>query len=367
MRMILLVLSVAASLLPLPAQRPFHMGFTPFPYAISQPAVDYTYATIASNADLIAHHFDNGVPWPEALSGAPFSAQVQGDWAFRRAQVPPGSALYLSVTPINLARDGLALYRGEAEDMPLPAPWDTYDFDHPDVMTAYLNYVTRAVDFFQPDYLNIGIEANLLMKVAPQRWAAYATLHQATYTALKERYPHLFIFVSLTGIDLIPGYTDANPGDQQRALADLIDHTDILALSVYPYFTRYMTASIPDAIFNELAALTDKQLAIAETGYPAETFSISGGGLTLTLEGTPEKQAAWARYVLESAAQHNMAFVINFVLRDYDDLWLAIGGRDDLTIAWRDTGLFAGDGSERPALAVWREWLAVPYSGPGSS
>lgn len=45
--------------------RSFHLGFTPFPYDISQEAVDYVYAAIADDADIIAHHFDDGVPWPE--------------------------------------------------------------------------------------------------------------------------------------------------------------------------------------------------------------------------------------------------------------------------------------------------------------
>ena len=49
--------------------RPFRMGFTPFPYDLSLDAVEYTYEKLQSEADIINHHFDNGVPLPEALSG----------------------------------------------------------------------------------------------------------------------------------------------------------------------------------------------------------------------------------------------------------------------------------------------------------
>src|SRR5688572_10737883 len=46
--------------------RSFYMGFTPFPYEISLEAVDAVYTKLDTEADIINHHFDNGVPWVEA-------------------------------------------------------------------------------------------------------------------------------------------------------------------------------------------------------------------------------------------------------------------------------------------------------------
>ena len=37
--------------------RPYHLGFTPFPYDISQEAVDFVYDALETDADIIAHHF----------------------------------------------------------------------------------------------------------------------------------------------------------------------------------------------------------------------------------------------------------------------------------------------------------------------
>ena len=48
------------------------MGFTPFPYDITQQAVDDTYQNIINDSDLFSIHFDNGVPWNEALNDLPF-------------------------------------------------------------------------------------------------------------------------------------------------------------------------------------------------------------------------------------------------------------------------------------------------------
>ena len=68
------------------------------------------------------------------------------------------------MTPSNLARDGLALLRDSADDMPLVAPFDTYaangDFDHVDVRTAYLNYGKRVIQYFDPDYFAISRDLN---------------------------------------------------------------------------------------------------------------------------------------------------------------------------------------------------------------
>lgn len=350
-------------------RRAFHLGFTPFPYAISFEAVDWTYATLAQDADLVAQHFDNGVPWVEALSGAPFNDALMQDWNDRKARTPDDAVLYLSITPINFWRTTIATYRGSAEDMPLPSPWDTYTFDSPDVLTAFVRYAERAVEFFQPDYLNIGVEANLLMRNAPDQWDSYIRMHRQVYTLLKQLYPDLTIFVSLTGIDMLEGYNDSNHADQMKALADIAPYTDLFAWSLYPYMTNYMTNSIPTDMFDRLADLVapyGKPMAVSETGYPAQTFRVDvGGGTLVTFDGTPEKQAQYIDLLLNAAQEYRMPFVINFVLRDYDALWQQIGAKEDLTIAWRDTGLFDEDGAGRPALDLWRRWLALPMGGAG--
>jgi exo-beta-1,3-glucanase (GH17 family) len=192
------------------------------------------------------------------------------------------------------------------------------------------------------------------------------TLHRAVYTTLKASHPDLPLVVSVTGIDLLEGYTDANHEDQMRALADLVDYTDILGLSVYPYMTAYMTNVLPEAMFDDLAALTDKPLAITETGYPAQSFGINAEeGLRLEFDSDTTKQERYIQLLLNEAQQHEFRFIINFVLRDYDALWRQIGANEDLTIAWRDTGLYDEDGGERPALAVWREWLEKPVLANG--
>jgi hypothetical protein len=81
--------------------RSYALGFTPFPYAFTSKAIDYVYAKIGSEADLIAHHMDDGIPWEAALSGDPFHIAITDEWTQRKNNTPPGHDVFLAVTPIS--------------------------------------------------------------------------------------------------------------------------------------------------------------------------------------------------------------------------------------------------------------------------
>ena len=113
-------------------------------------------------------------------------------------------------------------------------------------------------------------------------------------------------------------------------------------------------------MYDDLFSLSDKPIAITETGFPAEDFSIMGG--SLTFESNPAKQDRYITQLLAQADRRGFVFIINFVLRDYDALFDKTGGGDN-NIAWRDTGLYDEDGHPRPALETWLAALARPYRG----
>ena len=338
--------------------RSYHLGFTPFPHDISQAAIDYVYAAIGNDADIIAHHFDEGIPWPEALAGSDYQQNVLDDWNQRKSKTPSGHKVYVAITPINTSRNGLALYWGPDDNLPLPDPWNGYAFNHDDVKTAYLNHALRTINFFDPDFLCVGIEVNLLVTNNPGVWSAYLELNQYVYSELKKLYPNLPVMVSLFGIALLDGYRgEDDHADQMQAFANIIDDTDYYAISLYPYMSVYLSDSIPATMFDDLFSLSDKPIAIAETGYPAQSFSITvEGGATIDFNSTPQKQRNYIAGLLEQADQRNFILVINFVLRDYDALWEAIGS-PQWAIVWRDTGVYDQDGVSRPALDVWRDAL----------
>mgnify|MGYP000330103498 CR=1 FL=1 len=342
--------------------RSFYLGFTPFPYDISEEAVNYVYDKIETEADIINHHFDNGVPWQEALTGAPFSQAVIDDWNFRKTHTSASLKVYLSVTPINFSRDGLAAYRGAQDNMALPAPWNTYQFNDEPVKTAYLNYCKRSIDFFKPAYFNMAIEANLLFFNNPSLWTNYLEFHTYIYQQLKAIYPDLPIFTSVAGAHLLDGYFGGNDHSLQRLAAlQLMDYSDFYAVSFYPYLSGFLGNPYPENTFDELFSISPKPLVIAETGYVAESFTIDVGAGPVSIESDPAKQQNYFKDLLQACEKRKAKFVINFALRDYDQLWEDIGSPNDIGIAWRDSGFYDENGNARPALSTWKEYFSQKY------
>ena len=58
--------------------RSFYMGFTTWPFDFTKDARQYTYYKINQYSDLIAFHFDNGIPWNEALNNANYPVGMNG-------------------------------------------------------------------------------------------------------------------------------------------------------------------------------------------------------------------------------------------------------------------------------------------------
>ena len=351
----------AAALLFMKEPRTFYMGMSPFPSALSTAAVEWNYGVIARETDLVAHHFDNGIPWAECLSGAALPAKVTDDWTFRKERTPAGHKKYIAITPIDGGRAVLApAWTAAGDNQPLAPPWDGYDFNHADVKAAYLDYCRRVIRFFSPDYLNIAIEANLVRQNSPSRWSALLELHQYVYGALKAEYPALPIMVSLTGIDLVEGYTGVDHAAQMDALAQIMPYSDYYGISLHPHLTAYAPElDLPADMFDRIFSLSAKPVCITETSFPAETLTITVP-VNYTCHGTPEKQLRYFRSLFGTAQRYGLRFIVNYLVRDYDQLCLDLGWTDGVNLLWRDTGLYDGRGDPRPARDAWLETLARP-------
>lgn len=337
--------------------RKYYLGFTPYPYDATTEASDFVYNKISKDADIINHYFDDGIPWNEALLNQSFNQNITSEWEYRKSNTPENHKVIVSITPINRQRNGLALYKAEQNNMSLPYPWDGYNFNHLQVKTAYLNYCQRIIEFFQPDYFVMGFEVNLLINTDPtlNKWSAYVNLNQYIYSELKKLYPELPIMVSLSGIDLLKDYTDANNTQQLIGLSNIISSTDYFAISLFPFLSKFTAESLPDNIFNLLFSMSDKPICITGTGYPAQTYSIYNG--TIVFNGTQAKQNNYFQKLFSAADNYNVKFIINSVLRDYDKLWEAEGKPEDISKALRDTGLYDEAGNVRTAYETWKNKL----------
>lgn len=328
--------------------RSFRMGFTGFVYDITLEAVTQSRKFCHENGDLIAQHIE-GVPWAEALSGQPFRKAILEEWEGKKSATPPKGKVYLAISP---GRGDLKL---ADKGGPLPKELTGKAYDDPLVLKAYLNYCRRAIEYFRPDYLTIGIEVNEIHDAGPKAWNAYIALHKHVYTELKKEHPELPIFASWTLHNMFK-----KRGSMLESWKELMPWNDMIAVSYYPFFMSDgdRLASL-DWMTSEFDSF-QKPYAMVETGDAAERLPLPSA--KVVIEGTPEKQESYFRALLGLAQKHHFEFVVSFVHQDYDALWERIKDTSpELFIAWRDCGLVDERGRVRPAYRIWKQYLDLPF------
>ncbi len=400
--------------------RRFYMGFTPSPYDLPpDPATQWEVSQWVNNriqhdADLFAIHMDGGIPWVEAynddfsLPEPPYSDSVKGTFLNYRNNIPPGHRLLVSINPLGIPRDLLAPYWGYGQGfdydqdfnripnglfsddqnrMP-PAPFDELDFDDPAVQVAFLNYARRVLQYFQPDYLLIGIEVSATLIEDPERYQKYLELHRFVYENLKAdpAYSDVPILVSFSATTYMVDeygvaykYDEQEPGVRDRVVEEferLLPYTDIVGLSLYPHYGKYNAYLTPGIIYDEVFELlerfgaTGKPIGITESGYAADPYSLFG----IPFAGNPEKQDRFYRLLFrELDRQPNpVEFVVSFQIRDGDIGWQRQweGSQQNPPTVnptfvefykyFRDIGIYDGDGTLRPSGDTWLRELALP-------
>jgi hypothetical protein len=342
--------------------RPFYMGFTTWPPGPQIRSSEEMYTFIHSHADIIGHQFDGGVPWREALEDGPFSSDIMNTWKRKKENTPSSMKVYVAITPLNDSRENLAPYWGASDNMPLPEPWNTYTFAHDPVKQAYLTYARRVIDYFEPDYLVMGIEVNVLLAADRKKWEQYKEFHAYVYTELKKEHPTIPICASFT-LSHMQGLEDAVASEQDREIRRLLDYCDMLGISAYPYGWAYWPSGkldpVPEDYFDVLRSY-GKPIAITETGAPSRDFTALG----IDYEFDEDYQKAYIELLLRKAHEYNFVFVINWASIDFDELLevFPAGEIREIGTIWAYTGLQTSVGCAKKALAVWDAYLHVPYS-----
>ena len=222
-----LCLQLKADELELPSTRPFFMGFTRWPADLTPEGFLTAQNFAHTHGDIVSVMFIGGIPWPESLADEAFSSDVQNNLAYRP---PQGTKLFLSISPLNQDRKGLAPYWGEKDNQPLPGQWTDYALNSPQVKTAFLNFVLRAVKAMNPDYLAIGIENNVLLSHSILKWRQLVELHQETYEAVKRIHPQLPVCFTTEVLHYRKLASDARGSDQETQVAELMKYSDLFAI-----------------------------------------------------------------------------------------------------------------------------------------
>jgi hypothetical protein len=337
-----------------PTVRPFRMGFTRWPSEISLAGIQQADQFLGKHADLVSMMFMGGIPWQEALEGTTFSRDIQTQLNYRR---PEGYQLFLSISPLDMGRRKLAPYWGKKDNLPLPKEWAQQRFNSLQVIRAFTSFTFRCIQALKPDYLAIGIESNILLSNDRRAWAEYKQFHKTVYRAVKIAYPQLPVFFTTDVNHYLERAKEARGSRQQQEVAELMNYSDVFAMSCYPHMSYDTPWPIPDDFFHFARAI-GKPIAVSETGMLSRPVTV----FNLPLRGNTTDQKQYYDALLRSAARDNYLFVVTFATTDFEKLIAQIPreGRE-LASIWSYTGLQTSDGKGKPALEVWDSFLALPY------
>jgi hypothetical protein len=328
------------------------MGFTPWPADLTAEGLRTAQEFAHTHGDIVSIMFIGGIPWPEALEGEPFSKDIQDSLSYRP---PAGKKLFLSISPLDRDRRALAPYWGDKDNLPLPKPWDREPINSPRVKKAYLNFVLRAVDTMRPDYLAIAVEANVLLTRDLAKWRQFKDLYRETYAAVKKAHRSLPVFFTTEALHYKRLTNDSKGTDQEREVAELMKHSDLFAMSIYPHMSIELPRPVPGNFF-DFATRFKKPTAVSESGMTSQRVVLRSYGLILS--GSDAAQQQFTELLLKSAARDRYEFVINFATTDFERLVARLRPpQDDIARIWAFTGMQTGDKKPKPALALWDAYL----------
>lgn len=333
--------------------RSFRMGFTRWPSEISFRGVWQADRFLGKHADLVSVMFMGGIPWQEALEGKPFSRDVQNQLKYHR---PEGYQLFLSISPLDRDRKKLAPYWGERENQPLPGEWAHLSFSSPQVVKAFTNFVFRSIEALQPDYLAIGIESNILLSHDRKAWQEYKQFHQMVYRTVKKTHPGLPVFFTTDVNHYLERAKEARGSGQQLEVRELMNYSDLFAMSCYPHMSADTPWPIPEDYF-QFARVFSKTIAVSETGMLSREVTV----FNLKLRGSPQDQKQYYDVLLRTAFREKYRFVVTFATTDFEKLVAQLPQEaQDLAGIWAYSGLQSSNGKRKPALDLWDYFLTFP-------
>ncbi len=320
---------------------PTRWGFVPFPAGPDAQSVGDVFRFVAAEGDLVAFHFDDGIPWQGLLEGSDLPPALVGEMAALRGftESNPELSVYVATAIINQKRDAI------------PGSWRAGDppqdiagrsFDDPDVREGIRRWVRYLAKELEPDWFNVAVEINMYETAEPSDYPNLASLYRELYQEIKTAYPDTVVFASFQ-MEL------ADP----LAAQDLVESLDMVGISTYPYITG---DGFPSEDYLDSVADLGLPLAMAETGYPAATLPTLSGVEMFT----PSDQAAYVGWLGRRAESPGLAFVTWFFPTDITGMIDPLPAADqDVARLFEFLGLRSADGTARPALDEWRK-LASP-------
>ncbi len=324
--------------------RTLRLGFSTLPAELTDTAYVDAFATAAQYGDVVL--IQRTPPWEDFLPGATISNQTTETTRGEVALLDQYKGLqrFYAIDPT----DG-AVQRSRIAN--LPAGIDPQQgFNAPDLREAFIAYTAYVVKNYQPDYLAIGVEINMLYERSQSQYEAFVSLYRDAYAQAKAASPHTKVFPTFQLEDLLGTFGTIHP-PHWEVLDDFRGMMDALAISTYPYLGDLRVANDLQAdYYSQLRQHFDGEILVSEAGYPSAP--VEGASVV----GTEEDQEAFLQRLLGDAQANNFGLVVWFAALDPS---FASSG---IASVFRDIGLRKSDGSNKLAWADWEAWARRPLN-----
>jgi hypothetical protein len=376
--------------------RPFYMAAAPYQYEFEEFAVRDAFDTagFTGRVDALSLHMDFfGLPWEAFASGG----DLPPAWTAKMGELKTladdlGAAVFLSITPLNGMRDGLAPIVRDMGSELVQEPFGETCHDlatgpqAASLRAAYVAYARWMADFFEPAFLAHVIEIDLYDLSCPAAYAPLKDLANEAYAAVKADHPDLPVFPTFTMAHLWGlGEGGCEPGDraclaQQLERSEDVDR-DRFGISAYPMFEQYNWEWVPEDFFSAVHDLTGERLVWGETGYGTRNvvvpFPTVDDPCTDLFSLSDDDQIRFMEFLFEDAQRLGSDLVTWWSLRDFvpasmpgtcpcdaPGLWCvlydAVGdaGLLPLWLGWGSMGIMDYELADKPGAATWDAWFA---------
>ncbi len=326
--------------------RQLRLGFGTQPPEPTRAAWLDTFAQAGRYAEIV--RIARVPPWEEFLPGAEISDETHALTLLERALVRQyGLTLLFAIDPT----DG-AVQRGRIAGLP-----DTIDpgegFLREDVQEALVAYAVYVATNYEPEYLAMGVEINMLRARAPDQFEGFLRAYARVYDAVKAVRPATKVFPTFQLEDLEGTLTRSHPL-QWEAIEAFTGRMDALAISTYPYLTGIRSAGeIRADYYRQLRERFTGEILISAAGYASAP--IEGHALV----GTQRDQELFLERLLDDAEESGVSAVV------WDAAFDPAQRRQGGAAVLNDVGLRLSDGVDKRAWAIWEAWALRPLRGAG--
>ena len=328
------------------ALRELRLGLGAQPWEETPSAHVDTFATAGQHADLVS--IARVPPWEDFFPGAEVSEETHALMRLERDLVRQyGLSLLFAIDPTDSA-----VQRTRVAG--LPEGGDTgAGFLREDVQEALVAYAIYVATNYEPEYLAVGVEINMLRARAPGQFVGFLKAYARVYDAVKSIRPETKVFPTFQLEDLLGRLTQEHP-PQWEAIDAFGGRIDALAFSTYPYLSSSirLVREIPEDYYRQLRERFSGEILISEAGYASAT--IEGHSWV----GSEREQEEFLLRLLGDAEANGFSAVVWGAERD------PAQSRQGGAAVLNDVGLRYSDGADKLAWAVWREWARRPLPAP---